>query len=160
MNPTKQKIVIVATGARPFVPPMDGFGGPGTFLFRTSDRNIFAVGECVEHRGKLYSPIDPIWDQAKVLADVIAGFDPKAESFGSKLGTKLKVMGVELASMGETRHALPDDEVVRQQGRDQEGDPGRQVQFRLQGRRLHQGRPGFAAQDPLARRIRGRTESA
>ena len=26
--------VIIATGSRPFVPPMDGFGGPGTFLFR------------------------------------------------------------------------------------------------------------------------------
>src|SRR5205085_1235234 len=29
--------VIVATGSRPFVPPMEGFGGPGTFLFRTID---------------------------------------------------------------------------------------------------------------------------
>src|SRR5688500_13349357 len=29
--------VILATGSRPFVPPMEGFGGPGTFLFRTID---------------------------------------------------------------------------------------------------------------------------
>ena len=29
--------VIIATGSRPFVPPMEGFGGPGTFLFRTLD---------------------------------------------------------------------------------------------------------------------------
>src|SRR5437016_4647077 len=29
--------VIIATGSRPFVPTMDGFGGPGTFLFRTID---------------------------------------------------------------------------------------------------------------------------
>src|SRR5579872_1839830 len=29
--------VIIATGSRPFVPPMEGFGGPGTFLFRTID---------------------------------------------------------------------------------------------------------------------------
>src|SRR5687768_10796334 len=29
--------VVIATGSRPFVPPMDGFGGPGTFLFRTID---------------------------------------------------------------------------------------------------------------------------
>jgi len=79
---------------------------------RTSDRNIFSVGECVEHRGKLYGLVDPIWDQAKTLADVITGFNTGAEYLGSKLGTKLKVMGVELASMGETKPALPDDEVV------------------------------------------------
>ena len=29
--------VIIATGSRPFVPPMDGMGKPGTFLFRTLD---------------------------------------------------------------------------------------------------------------------------
>ena len=79
---------------------------------RTSDRNIFAVGECVEHRGRIYGLVDPIWEQAKVLADVLTGFNPKAEYLGSKLGTKLKVMGVELASMGETKPSLPDDEVV------------------------------------------------
>ncbi len=79
---------------------------------RTSDRQIFAVGECVEHRGRIYGLVDPIWEQARVLADVITGFNPKAEYLGSKLGTKLKVMGVELASMGETKPALPEDEVV------------------------------------------------
>lgn len=79
---------------------------------RTSDRDVFAVGECVEHRGKLYGLVDPIWDQAKTLADVITGFNPQAGYSGSKLGTKLKVMGVELASMGETKPSLPDDEVV------------------------------------------------
>ena len=79
---------------------------------RTSDRHIFAVGECVEHRGKIYGLVDPIWEQARVLADVLTGFNPQAAYLGSKLGTKLKVMGVELASMGETKPSLPDDEVV------------------------------------------------
>ncbi len=79
---------------------------------RTSDRHIFAVGECVEHRGRIYGLVDPIWEQANVLADVLTGLNPKAEYLGSKLGTKLKVMGVELASMGETKPSLPDDEVV------------------------------------------------
>ncbi len=79
---------------------------------RTSDRQIFAVGECVEHRGRIYGLVDPIWEQANVLADVLTGLNPKAEYLGSKLGTKLKVMGVELASMGETKPSLPDDEVV------------------------------------------------
>jgi len=79
---------------------------------RTSEPYVFAVGECVEHRGKLYGLVEPIWDQAKTLADVITGFNPQAGYLGSKLGTKLKVMGVELASMGETKPSLPDDEVV------------------------------------------------
>ncbi len=59
-----------------------------------------------------YGLVDPIWDMAGVLADVLTGSNPHAAYLGSKLGTKLKVMGVELASMGETKPAGPDDEVV------------------------------------------------
>jgi nitrite reductase (NADH) large subunit len=79
---------------------------------RTSDPAVFSVGECVEHRGRIYGLVDPIWEQARVLADVITGADPAAAYRGSKLGTKLKVMGVELASMGEIKPAGADDEVV------------------------------------------------
>jgi nitrite reductase (NADH) large subunit len=79
---------------------------------RTSDPDIFALGECVEHRGKTYGLVDPIWEMANVLADVMADVNPNATYLGSKLGTKLKVMGVELASMGETRSSGPADEVV------------------------------------------------
>jgi nitrite reductase (NADH) large subunit len=79
---------------------------------RTSDPSVFALGECVEHRGQVYGLVDPIWEQANVLADVITGTQPAAEYQGSRLGTKLKVMGVELASMGVTRPADDDDEVV------------------------------------------------
>ncbi len=79
---------------------------------RTSDPAIFGVGECVEHRGRIYGLVDPIWEQANVLADVITGTNPGAAYLGSKLGTKLKVMGVELASMGDTKPAGPADEVV------------------------------------------------
>jgi nitrite reductase (NADH) large subunit len=79
---------------------------------KTNDPAIFAVGECAEHRGQLYGLVDPIWEQANVLADVLTGFQPDAEYRGSKLGTKLKVMGVELASMGATKPADANDEVV------------------------------------------------
>ena len=79
---------------------------------RTNDPAIFAVGECVQHRGKIYGLVDPIWEMANVLADVLTGKNPSAAYLGSKLGTKLKVMGVELASMGETKPASPDDEVI------------------------------------------------
>lgn len=67
---------------------------------RTSDPDIYAVGECAQHRGRVYGLVAPLWEQAKVLADHITGANPGAAYKGSKLATKLKVMGVELASMG------------------------------------------------------------
>jgi len=79
---------------------------------QTSDPSIFALGECVEHRGQLYGLVDPIWEQAKALADVITEKNSQATYTGSKLGTKLKVMGVELASMGVSESSDPKDEVV------------------------------------------------
>jgi nitrite reductase (NADH) large subunit len=111
-------MVVVSAGIRPITEIASASGltvNKGIVCddqMRTSDRNIFSVGECVEHRGKIYGLVDPIWDQAKALADVITGFNPQSAYLGSKLGTKLKVMGVELASMGETKPSLPDDEVV------------------------------------------------
>lgn len=79
---------------------------------RTSDPNIFALGECVEHRGVVYGLVEPIWEQAKVAADVITGCGIDAEYAGSQTGTKLKVMGVELASLGEKEPGLAKDEVI------------------------------------------------
>ncbi len=79
---------------------------------RTSNPCIFALGECVEHRGKLYGLVDPIWAQARILADVISGFNPQAEYLGSKTGTKLKVMGVDLVSLGEKEPSTVSDEVI------------------------------------------------
>ncbi|HXQ21296.1 MAG TPA: nitrite reductase large subunit NirB [Candidatus Acidoferrales bacterium] len=78
----------------------------------TSDPDVFAVGECVQHRGVIYGLVEPIWEQAKTIADVISGVRPAAAYCGSKLATKLKVMGVELASMGDVRSTQPEDEVV------------------------------------------------
>src|SRR5438045_715785 len=39
--------VIIATGSRPFVPPMEGFGGSGTFLFRTID-DCARIADCAK----------------------------------------------------------------------------------------------------------------
>jgi NAD(P)H-nitrite reductase large subunit len=78
----------------------------------TSDPAIFAVGECAQHRGKLYGLVDPVYEQARVLADVLTGARPEAVYAGSRLATTLKVMGVDLLSMGETTASDPDCEVV------------------------------------------------
>jgi nitrite reductase (NADH) large subunit len=71
------------------------------------------VGECAQHRGRVYGLVAPLWDQAKVFADHITGVKPKAAYHGSKLSTKLKVMGVELASMGQTDAKDEQDEVIQ-----------------------------------------------
>lgn len=76
------------------------------------DESVFAVGECVEHRGRVYGLVAPIWQQAQVLADVITDARPNASYTGSKLATKLKVMGIDLATMGVTEPE-EGDEVVQ-----------------------------------------------
>jgi nitrite reductase (NADH) large subunit len=76
------------------------------------DQSVYVVGECAQHRGMVYGLVAPLWDQAKVLAQHITGKDHSAQYAGSKLATKLKVMGIELASMGITDATEEDDEVV------------------------------------------------
>ncbi|HKD37712.1 MAG TPA: FAD-dependent oxidoreductase, partial [Pirellulales bacterium] len=68
---------------------------------RSSDEDIFGVGECVQHRGRVYGLVEPLYEQAKVLADVVCESDSDARYEGSRLATSLKVMGVELTSLGE-----------------------------------------------------------
>jgi len=77
------------------------------------DPRIYAVGECVQHRGQTYGLVAPIWEQAKVLADHITGTNSKAVYHGSKVATRLKVAGVELASMGLKEPGEQRDEVVQ-----------------------------------------------
>lgn len=76
-----------------------------------NDPDIYALGECIEHRGRTYGLVSPIWEQARVLADVLTGRDPHAAYHGTRVSTKLKVMGVELTVMGE-KDSLAGDEIV------------------------------------------------
>ncbi len=77
------------------------------------DMNVYVVGECAQHRGKVYGLVAPLWDQAKVFADQVTRANRDAAYHGSKLATKLKVMGVELASMGLTEPEDERDEVIQ-----------------------------------------------
>jgi nitrite reductase (NADH) large subunit len=77
------------------------------------DRDIYAVGECTQHRGQMYGLVAPLWEQAKVLADHITGRNTRAAYHGSKVATKLKVMGVEVASIGVAEPQYPEDEVIQ-----------------------------------------------
>ena len=77
------------------------------------DMNVYVVGECAQHRGMVYGLVAPLWEQARVFADHVTGRNRDAAYHGSKLATKLKVMGVELASMGITEPKEPKDEVIQ-----------------------------------------------
>jgi nitrite reductase (NADH) large subunit len=76
------------------------------------DEDIYAVGECAQHRGRVYGLLGPVWEQGKVFADHITG-NSAAAYHGSKLATKLKVMGIELASMGITEPGDERDELIQ-----------------------------------------------
>lgn len=84
-----------------------------TDQFRTSLEGVYAVGECAEHNGKVYGTVQPIYDQCRVLADVLCDPTSRAAYRGSKVYTKLKVAGIEVASMGRIDGDRADDEVVQ-----------------------------------------------
>ncbi|HEY9050958.1 MAG TPA: FAD-dependent oxidoreductase [Gammaproteobacteria bacterium] len=67
---------------------------------QTNDPDVFAVGECVEHRNKVYGLIAPGYEQASVAAHIIKGL--KAQYLGSVSATNLKVLDYPVFSMGNT----------------------------------------------------------
>ena len=110
-------LVVVAAGIRPNVTLGERAGltiNRGIVVndhMETSDPDIFAVGECVEHRGVCYGLIAPLLDQAKVLAATMTGHrGPTYE--GTLQAAKLKIAGVDVFSAGDWRDA-DDAEPVR-----------------------------------------------
>jgi nitrite reductase [NAD(P)H] large subunit len=77
------------------------------------DDKVYVVGECAQHRGQVYGLVAPLWEQAAVLADHLTGTDRTAAYHGSRTATKLKVAGVDVASMGIKAPELEDDEFVQ-----------------------------------------------
>jgi nitrite reductase (NADH) large subunit len=65
----------------------------------TSAPDIFAIGECAEHRGICYGLVEPAYEQARALAQHLAG-RPAAYA-GSVVATNLKVSGVSVFSAGD-----------------------------------------------------------
>ncbi|MGO4544663.1 nitrite reductase large subunit NirB [Paenibacillus sp. 2TAB23] len=67
---------------------------------RTSMRNVYAVGECAEHRGVAYGLVAPLYEQGKVLASTLCG-QLTEPYLGSVPYAQLKVSGVEVFSAGD-----------------------------------------------------------
>jgi nitrite reductase (NADH) large subunit len=68
-------------------------------VMQTGTPNIFALGECAEHRGICYGLVEPAYEQARVLAQHLAG--GAAFYAGSVLATNLKASGVSVFSAGD-----------------------------------------------------------
>lgn len=66
---------------------------------QTGAADIFAIGECAEHRGICYGLVEPAYEQGKVLAQHLAGRE--AAYNGSVVATNLKVSGVSVFSAGD-----------------------------------------------------------
>jgi nitrite reductase (NADH) large subunit len=77
---------------------------------RTSDPDVFALGECVEHRGATYGLVAPLYEMAGVLARTL--LDEPAAYNGSVTATKLKVTGISLFSAGDFAEAKDREEIV------------------------------------------------
>jgi len=104
-------LLVVACGVRPDTELASGAGltvKTGVAVddaLRTSDPAIHAIGDCAEHAGIVYGLVAPAWEQARTVADVITGGDTRYP--GSRLVTRLKTAGVDLAVLGDSAH-LPD----------------------------------------------------
>ncbi|MDP9151809.1 MAG: FAD-dependent oxidoreductase [Myxococcota bacterium] len=112
-------MVVLACGVRPRVELASAAGLPvnrGILVndtLATEAPGIYALGECVEHAGKTYGIVTPVWEQAAVLADVLSGTTPASRYRGSKQFSRLKVAGVDVASMGSLEPELESDAVVQ-----------------------------------------------
>ena len=121
-------LLVMAVGIRPNVTLATDCGlavGRGIHVddqLCTSDADVFAVGECVEHEGALFGLVAPLYDQARVLGQTLLG---EAAAFQQKsLSTKLKVTGCDLFSAGDFAEGEGREDIVFR-------DPARGVYKRL-----------------------------
>jgi nitrite reductase (NADH) large subunit len=108
--------VIFAAGIRPNIALAKDAGIPvnrGIVIddhLQTGAADIFALGECAEHRGTCYGLVEPAYEQARVLAQHLAS---KAAVYnGSVVATNLKVSGVSVFSAGDFMGADGSETIV------------------------------------------------
>ncbi|WP_284640721.1 nitrite reductase large subunit NirB [Paenibacillus silviterrae] len=102
----KADLVVMAVGIRPNVSLAKESGveiNRGIVVndyMETNIPNIYAVGECAEHRGVAYGLVAPLFEQGAELAKRLAGVSSEGYQ-GSVVSTKLKVSGVNVFSAGQ-----------------------------------------------------------
>jgi len=99
-------LVVMAVGIRPNTELAESAGiycERGVVIndtMQTYDPNIYAVGECVQHRKETYGLVAPLFDMAKVCANHLAHLGYSRYE-GSDVSTKLKVTGIDVFSAGD-----------------------------------------------------------
>lgn len=73
---------------------------------RTSDRDVYAIGECASWNEQTFGLVAPGYEMARVAAKQLAGQDDAAFT-GADMSTKLKLMGVDVASIGDAHGKTP-----------------------------------------------------
>jgi nitrite reductase (NADH) large subunit len=112
-------LVVMAVGIRPNIELAQDAGiycERGILVsdtLQTFDPRIYAVGECVQHRGTCYGLVAPLFEQAKVAANHLAHLGI-ARYEGSATSTRLKVSGIELFSAGEFNEGEGDETLLLQ----------------------------------------------
>ena len=108
--------VVFAAGIRPNIALAKEAGIPVNRgivvddVMQTGAPDIFALGECAEHRGICYGLVEPAYEQARVLARHLAG--STAAYSGSVVATNLKVSGVSVFSAGDFMGADGSEAIV------------------------------------------------
>jgi nitrite reductase (NADH) large subunit len=77
---------------------------------RTSDLDILAIGECAQYRGRTYGLVGPGYQMARSAVSTLAGGDDRLGVFD--MSTKLKLLGVDVASFGDAQATRPGSRVV------------------------------------------------
>jgi assimilatory nitrate reductase electron transfer subunit len=99
--------LIVAAGVRPETSLAEAVGiavDGGVLVddrLTTNDPHVHAIGDCARHPAATPGLVQPAWEQAAVLADLLTGADPAARYRGTPTVTRLKARGVDLATVGE-----------------------------------------------------------
>ncbi len=112
-------LVVMAVGVRPNIELADEAGlrcERGVLVsdtMQTYDPRIYAVGECVQHRGSTFGSVAPLFEQAKVVANQLAE-DGYYQYRGSTASTRLKVTGIDLFSAGNHAGGKGCEELVLQ----------------------------------------------
>jgi nitrite reductase (NADH) large subunit len=75
----------------------------------TSDADIYAIGECALWQGRLFGLVAPGYQMAATAADALLGGETQ-QFKGADMSTKLKLMGVDVASLGDAQAATPDSQ--------------------------------------------------
>jgi len=133
-------MIVVSTGIRPrddlakqsglTIGPRGGIAVDDQL--RTSDSNIYAIGECALHNGMVYGLVAPGYEMADTLALILTG--KEAHFQGADLSTKLKLMGVDVASFGD--YEAPAERAIPLHFEDPFSGKYKKLLFSLDGKRL------------------------